>query len=148
MRCLTFCEPWAWLIIHGPKRIENRSWYTNHRGPLLIHAGKSERYLTKDSLAHFERLGIPVPNFHLGAILGVVEVTDCKRPGELPPDPFKDGPWCWLLANPKALKEPWPMSGAQRIFEASVPLELLLVAPNQLPPAGEVNSLTERTPPI
>jgi hypothetical protein len=31
-------QPWAWLIVQGFKDIENRSWNTRYRGPLLIQA--------------------------------------------------------------------------------------------------------------
>ena len=30
--------PWAWATIYGGKDVENRSWRTAYRGPLLIHA--------------------------------------------------------------------------------------------------------------
>ena len=45
MKALTVLQPWAWALIHGPKRIENRSWATYYRGPLVIHAGKSKKWL-------------------------------------------------------------------------------------------------------
>jgi hypothetical protein len=38
MRALTIRQPWAWLIVHGHKDLENRTWCTSYRGPLLIHA--------------------------------------------------------------------------------------------------------------
>lgn len=38
---LSVRQPWAWAIISGGKTIENRSWTTPYRGPLLIHAGKA-----------------------------------------------------------------------------------------------------------
>lgn len=41
MKVLTIKQPWASLIIEGYKRFEFRSWKTNYRGELLIHAGKS-----------------------------------------------------------------------------------------------------------
>lgn len=31
-------QPWASLIVHGIKDIENRSWRTNFRGRVLIHS--------------------------------------------------------------------------------------------------------------
>lgn len=40
MRALTILQPWSSLIAIGAKRIETRSWTTNYRGPLAIHAGK------------------------------------------------------------------------------------------------------------
>ena len=40
MKVLTIREPWASLIINGYKKYEFRSWKTNYRGVVLIHAGK------------------------------------------------------------------------------------------------------------
>jgi activating signal cointegrator 1 len=40
MQAISVNQPWASLIIAGAKRIETRSWSTNHRGPLAIHASK------------------------------------------------------------------------------------------------------------
>ena len=37
---LSIRQPWAWLICHGIKRLENRTWTTSHRGGILIHTGK------------------------------------------------------------------------------------------------------------
>ena len=41
MKALSIRQPWAWLIVHGHKDIENRTWTTSFRGRLLVHAGKS-----------------------------------------------------------------------------------------------------------
>ena len=39
---LSIRQPWAWLIVHGFKDIENRSRNIgNHLGPILIHAGQT-----------------------------------------------------------------------------------------------------------
>lgn len=40
MKALTLHQPWASLVAIGAKRIETRSWSTDYRGPLAIHAGK------------------------------------------------------------------------------------------------------------
>ena len=40
MKALTLTQPWATLVAIGAKRIETRSWNTNYRGPLAIHAAK------------------------------------------------------------------------------------------------------------
>ena len=40
MRVLTLDEPWATLIKNKKKYIETRSWKTNYRRELYIHAGK------------------------------------------------------------------------------------------------------------
>jgi len=38
VKILSICQPWAHAIVFMTKRIENRSWSTPYRGPLLIHA--------------------------------------------------------------------------------------------------------------
>ena len=40
MKVLTLFQPWATLVILGEKKIETRSWKTNYRGEIAIHAGK------------------------------------------------------------------------------------------------------------
>lgn len=41
MKCLTLAQPWAQLVCLGAKKIETRSWRTDYRGPLAIHAAKT-----------------------------------------------------------------------------------------------------------
>jgi len=41
MKALSVRQPWAWLIAHGLKPVENREWETHYRGPVLIHASKT-----------------------------------------------------------------------------------------------------------
>ena len=73
MKVLTIKQPWASLIIEGYKRFEFRSWKTNYRGELLIHAGKSV-----DKEAN-ERLKGYLTDMPLGKIIGKVELTDCIK---------------------------------------------------------------------
>ena len=40
MKAITIKQPWASLIAAGLKDIENRTWKTNFRGRVLIHAAK------------------------------------------------------------------------------------------------------------
>lgn len=40
MKILSLWQPWASCIAHGLKLNETRSWSTEHRGPLWIHAAK------------------------------------------------------------------------------------------------------------
>lgn len=41
MRVLSIKQPWASMIVRGAKRFEVRSWKTDYRGPLLIHASSA-----------------------------------------------------------------------------------------------------------
>src|SRR3954470_3027657 len=117
MKCLTVRQPWAYLIIAGIKRIENRSRATKFRGRLAIHAAQKLDGDWNDILdAEGGPVGLdeevevqggtvlpPVSSLPLGAIVGTVEVTDCVPYDALPPDlkdgPFASGPFCWLLAE-------------------------------------------------
>ncbi len=121
MKALTVCQPWAWAIMHAGKRVENRTWRTNYRGPLLIHAGKSVVWDTSATDEWFRQLGILIPqHLHYGKLLGVVDVVDCLPSWDLPSsflsDPFVFGPMCWVLANPRPLKTPIPLKGRQQLF--------------------------------
>ena len=71
MKVLTIKEPWATLIIEGYKKYEFRSWKTNYRGKILIHAGMS---LEKDMLERFKDYNL---NCIKGAIIGEAEIVDC-----------------------------------------------------------------------
>ena len=42
MKAITDYQPWAQLLAVGAKKYETRSWQTNYRGPIAIHAGKKK----------------------------------------------------------------------------------------------------------
>ena len=74
MKVLTIRQPWATLIMQGDKRFEFRSWQTNYRGELLIHAGKG---VDKEAVKRLEKY-LP-KDLPLGKILGKVMLVDCIR---------------------------------------------------------------------
>ncbi|MCC6538545.1 MAG: ASCH domain-containing protein [Bryobacterales bacterium] len=80
-RVLTIRHPWAWAILHAGKNIENRSWCTHHRGPLLIASAStiSKSYYENEAayLASEYRVKCP-PREGLvaAAIVGMVELVD------------------------------------------------------------------------
>jgi predicted transcriptional regulator len=41
MKAISIRQPWAQLVVEGVKDIENRNWFTMHRGRLYIHASKT-----------------------------------------------------------------------------------------------------------
>jgi hypothetical protein len=51
MKALSIQQPWAWLIVNGHKALENRTWRTNYRGPVLIHAGQKYDQDALDAVA-------------------------------------------------------------------------------------------------
>lgn len=73
MKALTIKEPWASLIINEYKTYEFRSWKTNYRGKILIHAGKS---LEKNQAKKFKEYNL---EYNCGEIIGEAELVDCIK---------------------------------------------------------------------
>jgi hypothetical protein len=44
MKAITIWQPWASLLACGAKQYETRSWKTDYRGPIAIHAAKKDVY--------------------------------------------------------------------------------------------------------
>ncbi len=110
-RAISVMQPWAWLIVHGWKDVENRTWSHSHRGPTLVHAG-----LKVDQGAH-EALcdgvhpvtGMPAPELsraytealiaghvYKGGFVGQVDIVDCVDTSD---SPWFVGPKGFTLAN-------------------------------------------------
>ncbi|MBE7499735.1 MAG: ASCH domain-containing protein [Verrucomicrobiales bacterium] len=114
LRALSIRQPWAWLIVNGYKDVENRSWPTRHRGPLLIHAGASQVRLREDATWVEERFDIRLPvEYDFGGIVGIVDLLDCRERVDSPwyvPESF-----AWRLGKPRRL--PFrPVKGALSLF--------------------------------
>lgn len=133
MRALTICQPYAELIARGIKRVENRTWEMLYRGPLLIHAGKSRKFLSGDNY------GIPLEEMAWGAVVAAVDVVACKHISQIEAERRKthatrrgddfpshlefllrhehvEGPFCIVFGNIRRLASPIPFKGAQGIF--------------------------------
>ena len=74
MKVLTIKQPWASLIMLGYKRFEFRSWKTNYRGELLIHAGQG---IDKEAMKRLQKY-IP-KDMPKGKILGKAKLVDCVK---------------------------------------------------------------------
>ena len=71
MKVLTIKQPWASLIVNGYKKYEFRSWKTNYRGKILIHAGMS---IENDMVLKLKNYNL---EYIKGAIIGEAEIVDC-----------------------------------------------------------------------
>lgn len=98
---LTLRQPWLWAILSAGKRIENRTWKTAARGPVLLHAATGctmseyeaaiawmdERKLIRRRSAPLtrENASLPVPprldQMTRGAFCGIAKIADMIAPG-------------------------------------------------------------------
>ncbi len=89
MKALSIRQPWAWLIVNGYKDIENREWFSNFTGPLLIHAGKTMTRADYEAclifVNGFAAIDIPLMgNLERGGIVGEAVMTGCVRSSDSP----------------------------------------------------------------
>ena len=79
MRGITLWQPWASAVALAVKKIETRTWLTQYRGPLAIHAARRWRPQQARFYALHEktlrRAGLDVERpLPLGEIIAVVEL--------------------------------------------------------------------------
>ena len=143
MKAITIKQPWASLIVHGIKDIENRSWRTNFRGRVLIHAsGSHGRKFSVDltdaqTKAAFATIAKETMfgNMPFGAIIGSVDIVDCvinhpsiwaektenytigMNPKKHENITGKKVVYNWVLANPVLFKKPIPAKGKLSFWE-------------------------------
>ena len=146
IRAITISQPWASLIASGDKWIENRTWPTNHRGKIAIHAGVGTQYLSKHELTKYPT----------GCVIAIANLIACERlsfiqdmarspvdqndPIELhakmdkhkPGFPkslyrtwlqaadhqYAEGPYCWILDDVQPVKH-YPCRGFQGLWSIS-----------------------------
>lgn len=131
MRVLSIKEPWATLIMDGKKSIETRSWKTNYRGELYIHASLSK--VTKEVLERKELMNIVSDsNMNYGKIICKCELVDCiymteeyikkikkQNYQEYICGEYKVGRYAWVLNNVEILEEKIDAKGKLGIWNYS-----------------------------
>jgi ASCH domain len=104
MKMLTIRQPWAGLIVAGIKPVENRTWSTDYRGPILIHAGlKWEDRDTADVICEMSpgRLREMLPDdMRTGAVIGVADLVDVVEHHR---SKYFTGPYAFVLDNARRL---------------------------------------------
>jgi hypothetical protein len=115
VKVLSIRQPWAWLIVNGYKDIENRTWATLWRGPLLIHASRTiDQNGIAWTLQHFPEIALP-ERYETGGIVGVVSLMNIVRTST---SPWFLGPYGFLMGHARPL--PFlRMHGQLSIFTAS-----------------------------
>ena len=96
MKALSIRQPWAHLIVHGEKDMENRKWKTGLRGQVWIHASKT---VDKQSYDDLKKKGVdlpPIEDLKTGGIIGIAEIADCVESSE---SEWFSGPFGFKLKN-------------------------------------------------
>ena len=116
MKALSIRNPWGWLIVNGYKDIENRSWRTNYRGRIYIHAGlKADPNDFQSQREYVRSSGIVIPDtLATGAVIGEATLTDCIDSSD---SPWFCGRYGFCLSDPVAYDQPIPYKGQLNLFE-------------------------------
>lgn len=113
---LSIRQPWAWLILHAGKDVENRTWRTSYRGPLLLHAGAWDDGETPAWLRRAFNVDIPDGTvLERGGVVGLAYLVDCVRSSA---SQWFEGPWGWVLRDPQPLPF-FPLKGKLGLFRVS-----------------------------
>ena len=122
MRCLAVRQPWAWALVAGAKDIENRSWSTDYRGPIIIQVSSTKSEVNRWIKAGDATLSDTV--FTYSALIGVVDVIDVvPLQQDLEHNPWASGPYCWRVANARVFKEPITAKGKLSLYNLDAALE-------------------------
>lgn len=133
MKALSLTQPWATAIFRLNKQIETRSWSTNYRGQIGIHAAKGFPKYAREFAETERALGRIPSKLPFGAIIGFVTIADVRRTevvvGEISAlerlyGDYSSGRWAWLLSNFISI-EPIPCKGHLGLWE--VPKEILKI---------------------
>ncbi len=153
MKALTLTQPWASLVAIGAKQVETRSWSTNYRGPLAIHAAKGfPKYaqdftyekVTRDCLlassmglkversrysgGGIYRLDTQLPR---GSVLARCHLVACVRTEEMCAitaqemafGDYSAGRFAWFLEGIERLSEPVLAKGSLGLWEWPEPCD-------------------------
>lgn len=124
--CLSIRQPWAWLIAHGYKDIENRDWRCQFRGRFYIHAAKGMTRAEYDACKLFtlkisrRTTLIGFPAFHTlerGFIIGRADLVGCVEESN---SPWFVGRYGFVIANPIVISPAIEQRGALGFFEAPI----------------------------
>jgi hypothetical protein len=145
MKAITIWQPWASLIACEAKKYETRSWATQYRGVIAIHAAAKRPSSIWEAIGCIvdkvrAALGIIDPDdLPRGCIIATAELVGCWKmhrnsidgsrfiideagraitiyPPELEFGDWTTGRYAWELANVKMLPEPIPVKGMQRLW--------------------------------
>lgn len=133
MRALSLSRPWTTLVLRHGKNVENRTWSTTHRGPIVVHGAKSYDRAA-ESWAIYVLGRSPLSGYERDeptGLLGTVQLVDVCT-AALRGESCDCGPWAmpgqahWQLSDPRPFAEPIACGGRLGLW--TVPSEYRLGA--------------------
>lgn len=138
MKAISIWQPWVWAILHAGKRLENRGWQAQYRGPILLHASK--RFVDREVFETMKEDILPLagprhllPKVTMGMLrascghmVGRAFVVDWISPiDEIPAgqEPWYMGSYALVLDDVRPLVRPIAVPGQLGLFD--VPDHLL-----------------------
>jgi hypothetical protein len=131
MKALSIKQPWVHAILREGKDVENRTWRSNHRGWIALHASKSPRVGARLPRAHKTP---DLKTLDYSAICGVARLVNVvtrhrskwfQKPGR----GFIN--YGWVFADVKRLRKPIKCKGMLGLWK--VPASALRKMKAQLP---------------
>ena len=121
--CLTMHQPWASWLVHGIKKLEGRSWYSPHRGPLWIHAASKQSSV--EEISELEegwrrRCGREVAfplHYPTSVIVGSVQVQDVLP--SFPNEEENQAEYLFVCTDPAILPVPISAKGSNKVWRLS-----------------------------
>lgn len=139
-RAISLTQPWATLVAIGAKKYETRSWRTNYRGWLAIHAAKG---FPKDCRALCYRMPFALElakaeydryeNLPLGQVIAIAQLVGCVSTDMWKPQigssewdfgDYSGGRFAWALENVRRIT-PFQAKGALGIWRLPEPTSIL-----------------------
>ncbi len=128
MKVLSIKEPFASLISNGIKKIETRSWKTNYRGEIYIHASLKKINFKDERTQTLIKLLPANYDLKYGMIICKAKLIDCvymdkdfvceikKDETESLCGRYEEGRYAWVLGEIEPLKNEIPAKGMLGIW--------------------------------
>lgn len=135
VKVLSVMQPWASLLVMGVKRNETRSFRSNFRGRIYIHASKTKNRSLVDvcKQAPFNKYVPDYDKLPFGKILGHVDMINCMTTEEMSMvflqdsnreraieeyqfGDYSENRYAWVMENPVMLDEFISVNGTLGIW--------------------------------
>lgn len=149
MKALTLWRPWAAAVVHGTKRVENRTWVPQREmlgQDIALHAGKTVDDDVIDEIVGSgvsrDRLPGPTGIVAVVRLVGVIDVRGTRlifaglsadEAMDAALSDWFDGDIGWVLDRVRPLAEPVPCRGAQGLW--TVPDDVAAEVARKMMPA-------------